>query len=148
MLWPSADAAVNEMRAVLPLCDLVKVSKEDLVMLTGTCNAHDGAQALFHSMSDTACLCAVTCGTDGSAAASRTAFAAVPAERVKAVDTTGAGAIFWGAMLSALLDSGLPEVYSQKMLAGLLRFSNHAAGISVTRRGGILSRRHTTASLH
>jgi sulfofructose kinase len=52
-----------------------------------------------------------------------------PAFRVNAVDTTGAGDVFRGALIVALLRGDGPE--------DMLRFANAAAGVSCTRLGAI-----------
>lgn len=69
----------------------------------------------------------ITLGSDGVEAAT-TAFAGrVPAFRVEAVDTTGAGDIFCGSLATALVEgSAMPQA---------LRFASAAAAISVTRLG-------------
>ena len=52
-----------------------------------------------------------------------------PAPRVDAVDTTGAGDVFRGAYITALLEGMAPEA--------TLRFATAAAAISCTRVGAV-----------
>lgn len=137
LLWKDKQSAIDAMLEVLPFCDIVKVSDEELTMLTWESDPQVGAKVILNRMSRSALFCAVTLGADGSAALSKSAYAAVPAQKVKVVDTTGAGDIFWGAMLANYLDSGMPKTLDKKVLESMLQFSNRAAAHCVTKRGGI-----------
>ena len=74
-------------------------------------------------------LLSVTLGPDGAMALDGDALVHVPAVRVHAVDTTGAGDVFRGAFAIAWL-AGKPA-------AEVLRFANAAAAVSCTRVGAI-----------
>ena len=55
-----------------------------------------------------------------------------------AVDTTGAGDIFWGTAVSRLLKiEGSPHRLEREALEEVVRYANAAAAISVTRPGGM-----------
>ena len=71
----------------------------------------------------------VTLGEQGAAALDGDQYHHVPAPRVNAVDTTGAGDVFRAAVIYALLQSWATEE--------LLRFANRAAAVSCTRRGAM-----------
>lgn len=71
----------------------------------------------------------VTLGREGSALLSGGVLYRVAAPTVAAVDTTGAGDVFRGAFIHALLRGDAPEA--------ILRFANAAAAISCTRQGAI-----------
>jgi ribokinase len=73
----------------------------------------------------------VTLGARGALLASDEATCVVPGFNVQAVDTTGAGDIFNGALAVALGED--------QPLLQAVRFANAAAAISVTRRGAQLS---------
>lgn len=75
-----------------------------------------------------AMLC-VTLGERGSALLADGRFYTVPAPPVAVVDTTGAGDVFRGAFIFALLRGDDPEA--------ILRFANAAASLSCTREGAI-----------
>jgi sulfofructose kinase len=76
-------------------------------------------------------LLCMTLGEEGAAALDGDRFHAIPAERVTAVDTTGAGDVFRAGMIYGLLQGwGVPA---------LLRFANAAAALSCTREGAIAS---------
>lgn len=69
----------------------------------------------------------VTLGPDGALILHRDEFTHVPAQKVKAVDTTAAGDIFNGALAVALI--------SGESIAQAVAFACQAAAISVTRMG-------------
>jgi ribokinase len=73
----------------------------------------------------------ITLGARGAMVASGRGTQIVPGFKVKAVDTTGAGDIFNGALAAALAEE-LPLIQS-------VRFANAAAAISVTRMGAQIS---------
>jgi sugar/nucleoside kinase (ribokinase family) len=71
----------------------------------------------------------VTLGARGSMMLDGDRVHYAPAFRVDVVDTTGAGDVFRGAFIYALLRGDAP--------ADILRFANAAAGVSCTRLGAI-----------
>jgi sugar/nucleoside kinase (ribokinase family) len=71
----------------------------------------------------------VTLGSNGSMLLVDDTLHHVPAFRVEAVDTTGAGDVFRGALIFSLLRGDGPE--------DMLRFANAAAAVSCTREGAI-----------
>jgi len=80
----------------------------------------------------------LTRGARGSVGHDGCAFVEVPALKVKAVDTTGAGDAFFGGFLSRFIASGklLKEV-SLDDGADFARFGNATASLCVEQRGGI-----------
>jgi sulfofructose kinase len=70
-----------------------------------------------------------TTGPDGAALLDGDRFEHVPAFQVEAVDTTGAGDVFRGAFIAAILRG--------ESAAGAVRFANAAAAVSCTRLGAI-----------
>ena len=73
----------------------------------------------------------VTLGTGGATLLTGDRLHHAPAFRVNAVDTTGAGDVFRGALIYSLVRGDAPEV--------MLRFANAAAALSCTREGAIAS---------
>ena len=73
----------------------------------------------------------VTLGARGAAMLAGGEFITEPGIAVKTVDTTGAGDVFRGAFIYALLRGDTPR--------GILRFANSAAAISCTRIGAMSS---------
>lgn len=96
--------------------------------LTGETDLERALRALRRRHDGLLC---VTLGERGSAALDGDRFHQVPAPRVTAVDTTGAGDVFRGAAIYGLLQRWTTEE--------LLRFANTAAALSCTRHGAMAS---------
>ncbi len=110
---------------LLPLCDLLVVSERFGREATGLDDPREAAQAL-HSRYGRLAL--VTCGAAGSWCAHAGELFHTPAFAVEPVDTTGAGDVFHGAMLYALLRGD--------DVRAAVRFASAAAAISCTGLGG------------
>jgi sulfofructose kinase len=96
--------------------------------LTGEADPERALRKLRRLNSGLLCM---TLGEEGAAALDGDAFHFVPAAKVTALDTTGAGDVFRAGFLYGLLQSwNAPE---------LLRFANAAAAVSCTREGAIAS---------
>lgn len=82
-----------------------------------------------------------TCGSKGAYAYTRAAHAFAPCQKVRAVDTTGAGDGFIGSFLWQLSRDGVTvdklEKLSCKKLKEYLDFSNRFCGLSVQKHGAI-----------
>jgi sugar/nucleoside kinase (ribokinase family) len=74
-------------------------------------------------------LLTVTLGSRGALLLANDAVHHAPAPPIRAVDTTGAGDVFRGAFIYALLRGDTPDA--------ILRFANAAAAVSCTREGAI-----------
>ncbi len=134
-LWTGVGEAMEQMRSLLSYARLVKISDEEAELLTGFAEPEKAAAALIDGG---AYLTAVTLGADGVYISTRNGGRHVPGYEVDAVDTTGAGDAFWGAMLYALLKSGeQPENLSIDLAAGFARFANAAAALCVGKSGAI-----------
>jgi fructokinase len=137
LLWKSSGQAREQMCAVLPYADMIKLSGEEAELITGHADPEAAAGYL------TGCgagIAVVTLGAKGAVAATKEGCAAVPGFSVAAVDTTGAGDAFWGAFLSCAAESGgRPEEISLAEACGMAGFANAAAALCVTKRGGIPS---------
>jgi sugar/nucleoside kinase (ribokinase family) len=94
--------------------------------LTGESDPERALRALRRQHDGTLC---VTLGGRGSMLLAGDTLYEAPAFRVDAVDTTGAGDVFRGALIYSLLRGDPPDV--------MLRFANAAAAISCTREGAI-----------
>ncbi|MDR2468146.1 MAG: PfkB family carbohydrate kinase [Spirochaetaceae bacterium] len=134
-LWAGEAAAIKGMRSVLHLADLVKMSEEEVPLITGSTDFDTGVAALF----DAGVSCAViTRGKKGAEALTRTAHAAIPVPDVPVTDTTGAGDAFWGGFLCQILAKGVnPDALNKKDLEECVRFANAVASLCVQKRGAI-----------
>ena len=122
-LWPDADTAVAQMKAPLGLVDILKLSDEELPLLTGTTDCAAGTAALAEQGVK---LIFVTLGPDGVFYRLGEKTGHVPGVRCTVGDTNGAGDTFFGA--AALT----PET-----LEPILAFANKAASITTSRHGAI-----------
>lgn len=87
------------MKSVIPYAEMMKVSDEELVLLTGVEDYSQAAAQLDMGPK----LIAVTLGSEGVLLATRQRQEKVTGFKVQAVDTTGAGDSFWGGFLSEYL---------------------------------------------
>ena len=112
-LWSDEKTAVERMLEPLPLVDVLKVSDEELPLLTGTEDLEAGTALLAEKGIS---LILVTLGPKGAFYRFRGQTGLVPGVPCKVGDTNGAGDTFFGAALSQLakLDSldalSIPEL--------------------------------------
>ena len=133
-LWENEEAAVLQMRAVLPLCDIVKISDEETRLLCGVC---DPGEALEKLVSMGIRLAVVTLGARGALWRCGDMQGMVPGFSVKVADTNGAGDTFFGALLNRIAARGGLEGLTADEISGLVRFANKAASITTSRPGAI-----------
>lgn len=132
-LWHSREEAVAQMKAALPLCDILKISDEELPLLTGTNDPVEGSRQLSELGIR---LIFVTLGADGAFYRMGDHTGSVPGIRVKVGDTNGAGDTFFGAALSKLVRENL-DTLTPERLAEITAFANKAASITTSRHGAI-----------
>lgn len=137
-LWPSRDALRETVMQFMPKAHVLKISDEELEFLTGTADIEAALPGLFTGSVQ---LIIYTCGSAGAYAYTRTNCGFAPCEKVKAIDTTGAGDGFIGSLLWQLARDGvtagtLADISAEK-LAAYLAFSNRFCGISVQKNGAI-----------
>ncbi len=133
-LWESENKALAEIRSALPFADIVKVSGEELSLITGAEGPRRGAEIIAGYGP---CLVLVTLGSEGAYFYNGTYDGHAPAFNVKAIDTTGAGDAFLGAFLfkiKSITKSKLSRL-TERELFSLAAFSNAAAGLSTTKKG-------------
>ena len=139
-LWNSMEDLYNAVHEFIPKAHVLKISDEELEFLTGKTEMEDALDQLFVGNVK---MIIYTKGADGAECYTRNAKAFAPCEKVKAVDTTGAGDAFIGSFLYQLFQDGvkadtLEEVTAEKM-EEYLAFSNKFCGYSVQRKGAIAS---------
>jgi fructokinase len=133
-LWDSEEHAIEMMKVLLPYADILKVSDEEMVMLTGTDDFEAGSRVL----AEYGCgLVMVTLGSDGVFVRMGSHTATVPGFSVEVADTNGAGDTFLGAMLMQIAKgvSGTEDVWTQ--LLAMVRYANKAASLTCSRHGAI-----------
>lgn len=132
-LWDDPREAIIVMRQPLPLVDILKVSEEELPLLSGTEDWEEGSWRL---MEKGISLILVTLGEEGCFYRLGHLTGRVHGFPAKVVDTNGAGDTFFGAALSKLCREDLSRL-SQERLEDILTFANRAASLSTTRAGAI-----------
>ncbi|MBQ4422860.1 MAG: carbohydrate kinase [Clostridia bacterium] len=133
-LWNSEAEAIEIMRSVLPLCDVVKLSEEETRLLTGRERAEEAAQALLDRGVK---LALVTLGANGAYWRYGPDSGTVPGFRVKVADTNGAGDTFFGAFVSRIAKHGGLTGLTPERIERFVRYANRAASITASRPGAI-----------
>ena len=132
-LWKNKEEAIAQMKAPLPLVDILKVSDEELPLLTGTTDCESGTAQLAQNGIR---LIFVTLGANGVFYRFGDKTGHVAGVPCKVGDTNGAGDTFFGAALSKLCKEDLDTLTVDK-LEGILAFANKAASITTSRHGAI-----------
>jgi 2-dehydro-3-deoxygluconokinase len=124
-LWP-AEKARPVIAAAAAAADILKTSAEDAEALFGLT---EPAAVGRHLLGLGAKAVVITLGRGGVALATREGLEHIPGRPVAAVDATGAGDAFTGALLA--------ELARGETLAGAARFANAAAALSTLGYGAI-----------
>ena len=134
-LWKDRAVGLREMRAGVAYADILKLSKEELPLLTGETDLVRGLSAL-HAMGSA--VIALTRGAQGCLVSCREGTAACPTYDTKVMDTTGCGDSFFGAFLSQILLSGR-EISSLTLedLTAFADYANAAGSVCGTAKGAI-----------
>lgn len=133
-LWESEDHAVEMMKKLLPYADILKVSEEEMEMLTWVGDYEEGSRILSEYGPS---LVLVTLGSEGVFVRMGDRTAKVPGFSVQVADTNGAGDTFFGAMLMQIATGmkGSEDAWTQ--LLGMVRYANKAASLTCSRHGAI-----------
>ena len=136
-LWPSEDAAREQMLWSLRQADVVKISDNEVEFLWN-CTPEEGADKLLKEFGVS--LAMVTLGPDGCLLKTKNASFLASCPKVHPIDTTGAGDIFGGSALSRLLELEKSiDALTEDDLAYIGRFAATAASLSTEVSGGIPS---------
>lgn len=134
-LWENQDIAIENMKSVIPMVDVMKVSDEESLLLTNALDYKNAAEILL-SMGPK--IVALTLGEKGVLIATKDKKEIVAGYKVNAIDTTGAGDSFWGGFLSKFLSLNKDinnlkwnEIYECAVLG------NAVAALCIQKRGGI-----------
>ncbi len=134
-LWPSVEAAMDQMRSVVPQMDLMKLSDEECELLTGEKDPEAAAASLLERGPK---VVAVTLGAGGAYVRCAEGGAEVAGFPADAVDATGAGDSFWGGFLAAFCESGkAPAEVTLADAVSFARLGNAVASLCVRKRGAI-----------
>ena len=120
---------------MIPFADVMKVSDEESLLLTGKNSYEEAAEELLSMGPE---LIAITLGSDGVLIATENGKEQIGGFATEAVDTTGAGDSFWGGFLSQFLSlhKAIDEM-DWNDLRACARQGNAVACLCVQKRGGI-----------
>ena len=136
-LWPSEEAAKEQIAWSLNQADVVKISDEEVEFLWN-CTPEEGADKLLTECGVS--LAMVTLGPNGCLLKTANACFRTPSPKVHPIDTTGAGDIFGGSAVSRLLELDKPiSALTESDLAYIGKFAATAASLSTESLGGIPS---------
>jgi len=134
-LWESDEHACDQIRSILPIVDIIKLSEDDMPYAAGIDEADTAVQVLRN---EGVPLIIITLGARGAIVATRDDSRVIPAYPTAVVDSTGAGDAFFGGFIAAFIKAqkGVQDVTIDDMAAFAKRGAATAA-ISLARRGGM-----------
>ncbi|WP_072524681.1 carbohydrate kinase family protein [Clostridium sp. Marseille-P3244] len=133
-LWTSLDLAREQMEYGFGVCDILKISDNEIQFVSGKEDFDEGIAYLQGKYKIPLIL--LTMGKDGSRAYYRGMRVEHPGFSVRTIETTGAGDTFCGSVLTYILEHDL-ESLTGEQLGEMLTFSNAAAAIVTTKKGAI-----------
>lgn len=135
-LWNSQEEACKWMKSILKYADIVKVSEEEIELLTGYTDVRKAAESITEYGAK---IVLITLGEKGSFVYLRDGENAyVPGFTSNVVDTTGAGDSFMGGFLYKICESDKHlEEYSLQELIEYVHFGNAVASLCVEKEGAI-----------
>ncbi len=134
-LWKDEETARTVIKGMLGKADIVKVSEEELEFLTGKHSIEEGLRALNgYNIPFTL----VTLGAEGSYLSSGGNLVKVPAMKVEAVDTTGAGDAYVSGMLYKIneREEGVRGLSEEELLE-IGRFASVSGGLAASTKGAM-----------
>ena len=136
-LWSDLAEAKRQIEWGLARCDILKISDNEVLFVTGETDFEKGASILLDRFPNIRLL-NITAGPDGSHCFFGGRHVFVPGFKVRTIETTGAGDTFCACVLHDVLSNGV-ESRSEQSLTDMLRFANAAAYLVTTKKGAIRS---------
>ncbi|CAN7366408.1 carbohydrate kinase [Paenibacillus sp. LjRoot153] len=134
-LWNDKEECRKTIQYFIPLSHLIKISDEELSFITGIDDVEEAISSLFVGDVEHVIY---TRGADGAVWYTKTERIPVTGHRIRAVDTTGAGDSFIGAVLFQLSKENLKiSDVSNEQKMKILSFANATAALTTTRHGAI-----------
>lgn len=133
-LWSSLDLAKEQMEYGFSMCDILKISDNEIQFVSGKEDYDEGIAYLQEKYNIPLIL--LTMGKDGSRAYYKGMRVERPGFSVKTIETTGAGDTFGGSSLTYLLEHDFDSL-TEEQLGEMLTFANAAAAIVTTKKGAI-----------
>lgn len=134
-LWDTLDHAKEMIRFGLSYCDILKISDNEIVWLTGEEDFTEGVKKIREEFDIPLIL--VSMGKDGSRAYYEDYYVEEkPFLMENTIETTGAGDTFCACVINYVLENGLAGL-SREKLVKMLRFANAAAALITTKKGAL-----------
>lgn len=135
-LWKSEQEAVETILHFMPYADILKVSEEEMELLTGMKDLEKGSRKLADYGVLLVC---ISLGAEGACFRRGGDFGKVPGFSVDTVDTNGAGDSFFGAIHYQLRHKTLEDITAMpaEELADIIRFANAAGARTTMKKGAI-----------
>ncbi|NMA66879.1 MAG: carbohydrate kinase [Clostridiaceae bacterium] len=136
LLWESEETAIQHLKRMLEYTDILKVSQEEMEMLTGENSVEKGAEILYNCGIS---VVTVTLGPDGAYYYTKGGRGFSKAFPVKTIDTTGAGDAFLGTLHYYLSGKSLDEINSLDDVKWqhIMKLCNAAGSLTTTAYGAI-----------
>jgi fructokinase len=136
-LWSDHDKLKKTVHDFIPKADILKVSDEELTFITGITDTSEAIQSLFVGRVKAVLY---SRGKHGSSLYLKDKKRDYNGFKVEAIDTTGAGDAFIGAVLYQIQQMKKPvEEITLNEWDDLMRFSNGVAALTTTKKGAINS---------
>lgn len=136
LLWDDLNEAKTMILKGLEYADIVKVSEEELTFLTGIEDYEKACQLLSNHYPFK--LLFVTFGSNGCAYFYQNIYKHIDSFSVNAVDTTGAGDGFFGAVLAQWMEKKIDINHLDiDTLNGIARYANACGAFATTQKGAI-----------
>lgn len=134
-LWDSMETAREQVEYGLSICDILKISDNEITWFTGEEDYDAGVRKIKEKYPIPLIL--VSMGKAGSRAYYQDIAVERPAFlQARTIETTGAGDTFMGCVLHGVLGTGLENLNAEE-LGKILEYANAAASIVTTRKGAL-----------
>ncbi|SEQ25621.1 fructokinase [Lachnospiraceae bacterium NE2001] len=135
-LWNTLDDAKREISYGMGMCDILKISDNEITWFTGEEDYDTGVEKLMEQYPNIRMIL-LSMGRDGSSCYQKGRKVTVmPFLQENTIETTGAGDTFCAGVLHYVLDNGLKD-YTEEEMKDMLTFANAAASIITTRKGAL-----------
>jgi fructokinase len=134
-LWDNPEDCRKTILEFIPLAHILKISDEELEFITGIKDEKSALESLFKGNVKVVIF---TRGSEGADIYTKNYEVRVSGTKVSAVDTTGAGDAFIGAVLYKLIDKNIrPEELTREDAEELLGFANGVGALTCMKKGAI-----------
>lgn len=134
-LWSSEEKAKEKIAYGLSVCDILKISDNEIEFMTGTTDIDAGIAKIREQYNIP--LVFATLGKDGSKAYYKDICVYVEGfANPNTIETTGAGDTFCANALNYVLEHGMDDL-TEENLKELLTFANAAASLITTKKGAL-----------